>query len=162
MESQQRGFSLFWRQTIALLKKNFLLSMRNKRATFLQLFSSLFFLGLLFGIQQGMTYRSKHPSAIHAVDDPQPLRNPPIPPCEHKFFIKRPCYDFVWSGSGNKRIESIVLGILANNPGRPIHSSKVKMTWFALFIEVFCLLFVCARARWSNCSSSCTGWFCTF
>lgn len=125
MELQQRGFSLFWQQTIALLKKNFLLSMRSKRATFLQLFSSLFFLGLLFGIQKGMDFRSKHPSTIRAVNDPQPLTNPPIPPCEHKFFIKHPCYDFVWSGSGNKRIESIVSGILANNPGRPIPSTKV-------------------------------------
>ncbi|TMW86787.1 hypothetical protein EJD97_020884 [Solanum chilense] len=126
MELQQGGFSLFWQQTIALLKKNFLLSMRSKRATFLQLFSSLFFLGLLFGIQKGMDFRSKHPSTIRAVNDPQPLTNPPIPPCEHKFFIKHPCYDFVWSGSGNKRIESIVSGILANNPGRPIPSTKVK------------------------------------
>ncbi|XP_059299913.1 ABC transporter A family member 2-like isoform X1 [Lycium ferocissimum] len=122
----QSGFSLFWQQTIALLKKNFLLSMRSKRATFLQLFSSLFFLGLLLGIQKAMDFRSKHPSAIGAVNDPQPLTNPAIPPCEHKFFIKRPCYDFVWSGSGNKRIESIVSGILVNNPGRPIPSTKVK------------------------------------
>ncbi|XP_009629715.1 ABC transporter A family member 11-like [Nicotiana tomentosiformis] len=122
----QRGFSLFWQQTIALLKKNFLLSMRSKRATFLQLFSSLFFLGLLFGIQKAMDFRSKHPSAIGAVNDPQALTNPPIPPCENKFFIKRPCYDFVWSGSGNRRIESIVTGILTNNPGRPIPPTKVK------------------------------------
>ncbi|CAN4100428.1 unnamed protein product [Withania somnifera] len=126
MELQQSGFSLFWQQTLALLKKNFLLSMRSKRATFLQLFSSLFFLGLLFGIQKAMDFRSKHPSAIGAVTDPQPVVNPSIPPCEHKFFIKRPCYDFVWSGSGNKRIESIVSGIMANNPGRPIPSNKVK------------------------------------
>ncbi|KAK4374555.1 hypothetical protein RND71_005232 [Anisodus tanguticus] len=122
----QRGTSLFWQQTIALLKKNLLLSMRSKRATFLQLFSSLFFLGLLFGIQKAMDFRSKHPSAIGAVNDPQALINPSIPPCEHKFFIKRPCYDFVWSGSGNQRIESIVSGILANNPGRPIPLTKVK------------------------------------
>ncbi|KAJ8560529.1 hypothetical protein K7X08_022389 [Anisodus acutangulus] len=122
----QRGTSLFWQQTIALLKKNLLLSMRSKRATFLQLFSSLFFLGLLFGIQKAMDFRSKHPSAMGAVNDPQALINPSIPPCEHKFFIKRPCYDFVWSGSGNQRIGSIVSGILANNPGRPIPLTKVK------------------------------------
>ncbi|KAM3374694.1 ABC transporter A family member 9 [Capsicum galapagoense] len=126
MELQQSGFSLFWQQTIALLKKNFLLSMRNKTATFLQLFSSLFFLGLLFGIQKVMVFQAKHPSGIGEVNDPQDVVNPSIPSCEHKFFMKRPCYDFVWSGNGNKRIESIVDGILANNPGRPIHPSKVK------------------------------------
>lgn len=141
----QRGFSLFWQQTIALLKKNFLLSMRSKRATFLQLFSSLFFLGLLFGIQKAMDFCSKHPSAIGAVNDPQALTNPPIPPCEHKFFIKRPCYDFVWSGSGNRRIESIVTGILTNNPGRPIPPTKVRTTTsFHLLFLKFILMDVFA------------------
>ncbi|XP_075097484.1 ABC transporter A family member 11-like [Nicotiana tabacum] len=122
----QMGFRLFWQQTTALLKKNLFISMRSKRATFLQLFSSLLFMALLFGIQKAMDYKAKHPSAIGAVTDPKPLMNPSIPPCEHKFFMKRPCYDFVWSGSGNPRIQSIVNGILANNPGRSISPTKVK------------------------------------
>ncbi|XP_031091746.1 ABC transporter A family member 11-like [Ipomoea triloba] len=121
----QRGFPLLRQQTTALLKKNILLSLRNKRTTFLHLFSSLFFIALLFGIQKATDYRSRHPSAVSAVPDPQAATNPAIPACEHKLFIKRPCFDFAWSGSSSSRIQAIVAGILANNPGRPIPASKV-------------------------------------
>nr|GLL35564.1 ABC transporter A family member 9-like [Ipomoea trifida] len=122
----QRGFPLLRQQTTALLKKNILLSLRNKRTTFLHLFSSLFFIALLFGIQKATDYRSRHPSAVSAVPDPQAATNPAIPACEHKLFIKRPCFDFAWSGSSSSRIQAIVAGILANNPGRPIPASKVR------------------------------------
>ncbi|KAK4480244.1 hypothetical protein RD792_013308 [Penstemon davidsonii] len=61
----------------------------------------------------------------HAVTDPKPIIDPPIPPCEDKFFIATPCFDFVWSGDG-QRIDSIVSRIMANNPGRSIPPHKVK------------------------------------
>ncbi|KAF4375887.1 hypothetical protein F8388_004977 [Cannabis sativa] len=58
--------------------------------------------------------------------DPTPLISPPIPLCEDNFYVKLPCYDFIWSGNESERIRSIVAAIMANNPGRPIPSIKVK------------------------------------
>nr|DAD31187.1 TPA_asm: hypothetical protein HUJ06_010038 [Nelumbo nucifera] len=122
----QRGFPLLVQQFNALLKKNLLLSWRNRRATFLQLFSSLFFIFLIFCIEKAIDARFSTTTSYKNVFDPEPLISPPIPPCEDKFYVKLPCYDFVWSGNGSAKIQSIVASIMANNPGRPIPSSKVK------------------------------------
>ncbi|XP_015883555.3 ABC transporter A family member 2 [Ziziphus jujuba] len=122
----RRGFRLLIQQYKALLKKNLLLSWRNKRATILQLFSSLFFIFLIFCIQKAIQASYSSSSDYKSTPDPKPLLSPPIPPCEDKFFIRSPCYDFVWSGNGSARIRSIVSAIMANNPGRPIPSTKVK------------------------------------
>ncbi|KAL6281660.1 hypothetical protein ACE6H2_018541 [Prunus campanulata] len=54
------------------------------------------------------------------------IDSPPIPPCEHKYSIQKPCFDFARSGNGNATIQTIVNAIMANNPDRPIPSSKVK------------------------------------
>ncbi|XP_016469345.2 ABC transporter A family member 2-like isoform X1 [Nicotiana tabacum] len=119
----QGGIPLLVQQYKALLKKNYLLAWRNKPATFLQLFSSLFFIFLLFSIQKASEGRSS--SVEKDLPDPDPLVTPPIPPCEDKFFIKVPCYDFIWSGKDSKTIGDIVKRIMANNPGRPIPPNKV-------------------------------------
>lgn len=121
----RRGFRLLIQQYEALMKKNLLLSWRNKRATFLQLFSSLFFLFLIFCIQKAIETSYSSTSIYESIPDPDPLVSLPIPPCENKFYIKYPCYDFIWSGNGSARIRSIVSAIMVNNPGRPIPSSKV-------------------------------------
>lgn len=121
----QRGFPLLKQQYKALLKKNYLVAWRNKTATCLQLVASLFFIFLLFLIQRAIEARFSSSSSYKNVPDPQPLVSPPIPPCEDKNFISLPCYDFVWSGSQSSKIEQIVRGIMANNPGRSIPSSKV-------------------------------------
>lgn len=121
----QRGFPLLKQQYKALLKKNYLVAWRNKMATFLQLFASLFFVFLLFLIQRAIEARFSSSSSYKTVRDPEPLVSPPIPPCEDKNFITFPCYDFVWSGSQSPKIGQIVSGIMANNPGRSIPSSKV-------------------------------------
>ncbi|KAF3436036.1 hypothetical protein FNV43_RR23128 [Rhamnella rubrinervis] len=118
------GFPLLLQQYNALFKKNFLLSWRNKRASFLQLFSSFFFIFLIFCIQKAID--SRHASNNKSVTDPQPVVAHPIPPCEDKFYVRLPCFDFVWSGNESARIRKIVGAIMANNPGRPIPSSKVK------------------------------------
>lgn len=122
----RKGFPLLIQQFGALFKKNLLLSWRNKRSTFLQLFSSLFFIFLIFVIQKAIESRFEGTTSFENVFDPKPLVSPPIPPCESKFYIKQPCFDFVWSGSGSTKIESIVNGVRANNPGRPIPPEKVK------------------------------------
>ncbi|EOY21765.1 ABC transporter A family member 2 isoform 2, partial [Theobroma cacao] len=130
----QRGFALLYQQFKALLKKNLLLSWRNKRATFLQLFSSLFFVFLIFCIQKSTDARNANSTAYEVLRDPKPLVAPAIPPCEDKFFVKLPCFDFVWSGNESQTFDRIVRAIRENNPGRPIPESKVK--WFRTRGEV--------------------------
>ncbi|KAF7838425.1 ABC transporter A family member 2-like [Senna tora] len=121
----QRGFPLLLQQYTALLKKNFLLSWRNKRASLLQLLSPLFFMFLIFAIDRAIQARYSTTTSDKSVADPPPLPSPPITPCEEKFFVKLPCYDFVWSGNANPAFQTIVNRIMANNPGRPIPSNKV-------------------------------------
>ncbi|XVF50157.1 hypothetical protein PTKIN_Ptkin04bG0073300 [Pterospermum kingtungense] len=122
----QRGFALLYLQFRALLKKNLLLSWRNKRAMFLQLFSSLFFIFLIFCIEKATDAQNANTTAYEVVRDPKPLVAPAIPPCEDKFFVKLPCFDFVWSGNESQTVDTIVTAIRQNNPGRPIPDSKVK------------------------------------
>ncbi|KAK6117971.1 hypothetical protein DH2020_048286 [Rehmannia glutinosa] len=126
MEELQRGFPLLLQQYKALILKNLLLSWRNKRSTFLQLFSSLFFLLLIFLIQQATVSRYGSSSYFKTVTDPKPLVAPPIPACEEKHYTRLPCFDFVWSGNDSARIREIVRRIRENNPGRPIPLEKVK------------------------------------
>lgn len=137
----QSGFPLLFQQFNALLRKNLWLSWRKKAATFLQLFSSLFFIFLLFCIQKAMVARSGESTTYKSVTDPEPLVSPPIPPCEDKFFIHKPCFDFVWSGNGSATIRSIATAIMANNPGRPIPSNKVPNIFFFRFFFSVCFCF---------------------
>ncbi|KAL3819386.1 hypothetical protein ACJIZ3_005340 [Penstemon smallii] len=122
----QRGFPHLIQQYKSLLFKNLLLSWRNKRATFLQLFSSLFFIFLIFCIQKAVESRFASSSSFHDVSDPNALVAPPIPPCEDKYYTRTPCFDFVWSGNGSARIGEIVRRIRVNNPGRVIPEEKVQ------------------------------------
>ncbi|KAL5816488.1 hypothetical protein ACOSQ3_024866 [Xanthoceras sorbifolium] len=119
------GIPLLWQQYKALLKKNLVLSWKHKRATFLQLFSSLFFILLIYCIQQAIEARFSTSTDFKTVRDPQALVSPPIPPCEDKFYVKFPCYDFVWSGNESARFQTIVGSIMQNNPGRVIPPNKV-------------------------------------
>ncbi|KAK6924975.1 ABC transporter-like, ATP-binding domain [Dillenia turbinata] len=125
--SLQRGIPLLVQQYKSLFRKNLLLSWRNKRATFLQLFSSLFFIFLIFCIQKAINARYSHTTAYENVFDPKLLSSLslPIPSCEDKFFVKLPCFDFLWSGNSSLRVQSVVNRIMENNPGRPIPSYKV-------------------------------------
>ncbi|XAR65461.1 hypothetical protein NMG60_11009599 [Bertholletia excelsa] len=122
----RRGLPLLVQQFSALFKKNLLLSWRHRRSTFLQLFSSLFFIFLIYCIQKAIESRYASTTYYKNVFNPEPVVSPPIPPCEDKFYVKLPCFDFVWSGNSSTRIGSIVNRIMTNNPGRPIPSSKVK------------------------------------
>uniref|UniRef100_M4D8X0 ABC transporter domain-containing protein n=1 Tax=Brassica campestris TaxID=3711 RepID=M4D8X0_BRACM len=122
----QQGLPLLYQQFTALFKKNLLLSWRNKRSTCLQLFSSFFFILVIFCIEEAMKASEASSSAYKNVTDPMLLFSPPILPCEDKFFVKLPCYDFVWSGNNSRRVTDIVSAIMANNPGRPIPTNKVQ------------------------------------
>ncbi|KAL0689511.1 hypothetical protein Bca4012_089189 [Brassica carinata] len=75
----QRGLPLLWQQYTALFWKNFLLSWRSKRAMFLQLFASFFFILLIFCIQEAMEKSFASSTAHKTVTDPTALTSPPIP-----------------------------------------------------------------------------------
>lgn len=126
----QRGLPLFLQQYKALFKKNFLLAKRNKKSTLVQLFASFIFVFLLFCIQKG----SKRSYA--EVTDPKAAVWFPIPPCERKAHIRKPCFDFVWSGNGSATINTIVTAIMNNNPGRQIPLNKVYIQhqWFSFVV----------------------------
>ncbi|CAL9244520.1 unnamed protein product [Arabidopsis halleri] len=122
----REGLPLFHQQFTALFKKNLLLSWRNKRATCLHLFSSFFFILLIFSIEESSKASELTSTTHRNVTDPKALVSLPIPPCEDKFFVRLPCFDFVWSGNQSRRVTDIVSAIMANNPGRPIPSNKVQ------------------------------------
>lgn len=130
----QSGMPLLHEQYKALFRKNFVLAKRNKSYTLIKLFSSCFFLLLLFCIGNIL----KASSGGNSILDPKPLVSPPIPPCEDKFQLKKPGYDFWWSGKGHAQIKNIVTGFMVNNPGRPIPRKKVLVR---LYFHVLALLF---------------------
>ncbi|CAI8597974.1 unnamed protein product [Vicia faba] len=121
-----KALCLVAQQYKALLKKNVLLSWRSKRATLVQLLSPIIFIFLIFAIDKALKAQTATTSSYKSVTNPSSLPSPPIPPCENKFLVKLPCYDFVWSGDNNPKFHSIVSRIISNNPGRPIPISKVK------------------------------------
>ncbi|KAG7606930.1 AAA+ ATPase domain [Arabidopsis thaliana x Arabidopsis arenosa] len=122
----REGLPLFHQQFTALFKKNLLLSWRNKRATCLHLFSSFFFILLIFSIEESSKASDLTSTRHKNVTDPKALVSLPILPCEDKFFVRLPCFDFVWSGNQSRRVTDIVSAIMANNPGRPIPTNKVQ------------------------------------
>ncbi|KAL5220999.1 hypothetical protein ABZP36_025712 [Zizania latifolia] len=119
------GAALAWQQYRSLLRKNATLTWRHRRSAALQLLSSLVFIFLIFCIDRAIRSRFSYTTAYRNVPDPEALVAPPIPPCEDKFFVKEPCYDFLWSGGGSARVAGLVEAIRRNNPGRPIPADKV-------------------------------------
>ncbi|CDY23800.1 BnaA01g21510D [Brassica napus] len=127
----QQGLPLLYQHFTALFKKNLLLSWRNKRSTCLQLFSSFFFILVIFCIEEAMKASEASSSAYKNVTDPTLLFSLPILPCEDKFFVKLPCYDFVWSGNNSRRVTDIVSAILTIRgdqfrPTRFNHSKRLR------------------------------------
>lgn len=127
MEVGRRGVGLMGQQYAALVRKNAIVTWRQKRSAAVQLLSSLFFIFLIFCIDKAVRQRFNATTAYKNVHDPPVLSSIAlaIPPCEDKFYVKTPCYDFLWSGNSSSRVSSIVTAIMANNPQRPIPSSKV-------------------------------------
>ncbi|WVZ07774.1 hypothetical protein V8G54_021120 [Vigna mungo] len=116
MRTTLTGLPLVLQQFRALLKKNLLLSWRNKRATLLQLLSPLIFIFLIFAIDKAIKAQTSTSTAYKTVTDPPTEPSPPITPCEDKFFIKLPCYDFVWSGDQNPIFQTITHPSLQGMP----------------------------------------------
>lgn len=129
--SKVSGFYLFYRQTISLIVKNATLAYRGLTATLLQVASSFFFIFLIWCIDKAITARYSNVSTFKNLPDPDVKSIPAIPKCEDGYYIKTPCYDFIWSGNGNPTIVSLVKNITQNNPGRPIEFEK-KVCWYKL------------------------------
>jgi hypothetical protein len=120
------GWPLFYQQCISLMRKNALISYRNRRATILQIGSSLFFIFLLFCVEKADDAQLSGTTAYKNLFEPQPQAVSSIPACENAYFVVLPCYDFIWSGVTSPRIQSVVNNIMNNNPNRPIPSTKVQ------------------------------------
>ncbi|CAI7736838.1 unnamed protein product [Closterium sp. NIES-54] len=122
-----RGYALWNLQFKALMIKNALVAWRNKTATFLQLFASFFFIFLIFAVNEALKAAIKNKTEFRNIYTPVPTAVPGIRSCENAFYIKPPCYDFVWSGNNSAVVTSIVKNITLNNPGRPINfDTQVK------------------------------------
>ena len=138
------GFPLFFQQLSGLLKKNFLLSLRNRRATFLQLASSIFFVFLIFSVDQALNSRRKVTSAFRNVYNPEAELVPAIRACETGYYIKTPCFDFIWSAGNDSgtitKAQTIVENIMSKNPGRTITPDKVYPTLIFMV-----RLFICSQ-----------------
>ncbi|XP_078428107.1 ABC transporter A family member 2-like [Wolffia australiana] len=134
-----QGFPLFRQQLGALIRKNATITWRSKRSAFVQIFSSIFFIFIIFLVDKATRSRLADTTAFKNVFDPEALVDPPIPPCEDKFYVKNPCYDFVWSGNESSRIKKIVDSIMVNNPGRPIPADKVLSFRTADDVDVWLL-----------------------
>ncbi|CAL9114056.1 unnamed protein product [Musa textilis] len=132
------GLPLMVQQYKALLRKNAILSWRHKKSASLRLFSSLFFIFLVFWMDKAIKSRFSTTTAYINVHNPEPLVDPPIPPCEDKFFVKTPCYDFLWSGNDSARVADIVSAIMKNNPGREIPTDKVSTSLYLLLTCCTC------------------------
>ncbi|URD75953.1 ABC transporter [Musa troglodytarum] len=78
------GLPLMVQQYKALLRKNAILSWRHKKSASLQLFSSLFFIFLMFWMDKAIKSRFSTTTAYINVHNPEPLVDPPTPPCEDK------------------------------------------------------------------------------
>jgi hypothetical protein len=84
------------RQIFALMRKNFILAYRNRTATFLRIFSSFFFILLIFLVNEGL--KARFAIDPYYKDYPQPPREPieGIPACTPKAGAKV-CNTFVYT-----------------------------------------------------------------
>jgi hypothetical protein len=120
-------------QFFALTKKNAILSYRNRRATFLQLFVSLFFCIAILIVDVGLQANQSSSTAYQDLPNPVATKIPGIPRCS----IKSPnteCFTLGWQYSGASgvpdpagllKVQSIIDGVMANN-NPVIPASEVK------------------------------------
>mmetsp|Transcript_48840 Transcript_48840/g.119011 ORF Transcript_48840/g.119011 Transcript_48840/m.119011 type:complete len:1032 (-) Transcript_48840:696-3791(-) len=71
-------------QVYAMLKKNFILAYRNRTATFLRVFSSFFFILLIFLVNEGIKQRFLSDTFFSDVKTPPQKAIPGIPACSDK------------------------------------------------------------------------------
>ncbi|GAB2248821.1 hypothetical protein Droror1_Dr00012180 [Drosera rotundifolia] len=130
MTMTSTGAALFFRQTAALLRKNAILAIRNKKTTLAFLLFPFAVLLLVFVVNKGNDLARRSSSLSGAsrreVRDAVEVSVEGIRRCEEGWFVVEPCFDFVWSGNGSDVAGEIVRGIMGKNPGRLIPDHKVK------------------------------------
>lgn len=118
------------------MKKNLLLSLRNKRATFLQLFASFFFVFFVFVVDQAIQFNQQGESAFKNLVNPPEVAVNPIPRCSLKgnrtscftlAYVPAPSNEYLIdpnslpSLANLSAIQTIVTRIAANNnPAFPL------------------------------------------
>jgi hypothetical protein len=85
-----------YRQTIALLMKNYTLAISNRTTTFLRIFSSAFFILLIFLVNEGLKARFAVETFFKDLPNPDTKAIDPIPACTPKYG-KSDCITLVYS-----------------------------------------------------------------
>jgi hypothetical protein len=85
-----------FRQTVALLRKNYILAYRNRSTTVLRIFSSAFFILLIFLVNEGLKARFAIETFFKDLPKPEVQKINPIPQCQPKFG-KKNCLTFVYT-----------------------------------------------------------------
>ncbi|GBG71074.1 hypothetical protein CBR_g8373 [Chara braunii] len=117
--------ALFAQQCGAMMWKNFILSWRSRRATFLQLFSSFFFIFLIFCFDQAVRVRWRSVTVFKNIMDPEQKALTAIPSCSQGYNVKPGCYDFLYSPMSDNLVKDTVRAIMENNGKRKITTDNV-------------------------------------
>ena len=142
-----------YRQTLALLKKNYLLAYRNRTSTFLRTLSSGFFILVIFLVNEGLKARFAVETFYRDLPVPNSAAIKPIPACVPKFgkpdcltlvyapapsnaFVPKDYQDLQEFSTATKcpvlnrscaelfRVHTIVRGIMKNNGAATLNGSS--------------------------------------
>jgi hypothetical protein len=80
----------------------------------------------LRAVAKAIDAQNKGKTAFKSVRNPEPFLIPGLPACETGYYIKQPCYDFVYAPDNLSSVNSIVQSMRAQNPGRTIPPEKVR------------------------------------
>jgi len=117
----------FLQQFKALMRKNFILSWRNRRGTILQLMTPFFFIFLVYVIDLSIQADQQEETFLKEIRDPTPRVVTAIPPCEDDKYARAPCWDFLYTFDpvDDPDIAEIVRLMRVHNEGREIPAEKV-------------------------------------
>eukprot|EP00898_Chlorokybus_atmophyticus_P003418 jgi/Chlat1/4077/Chrsp26S08850 len=122
------GFRLWVQQTWALLNKNFLLAVRNRRATLLQLASSFFFILIIFAVAKAIDATISNFSTYNdnLVSPPTKAANS-IPACTEMIIrdTSQPCLDFIYSPLDPASVINTIVSNIRLNNVPPIPADRV-------------------------------------
>lgn len=78
-------------------------------------------------VAKAIDAQNKGKTGFKSVRTPEPFLIPALPACETGYYIKKPCYDFVYAPNNLTSVNTIVGNLRAQNPGRPIPPEKVSL-----------------------------------
>ena len=114
--TMKQTLELWGKQLAALAWKNVLLFWRNKVASALQVFGSLFFVLLIFAVNEALVSQRQNESDFRRITNPEPELVNHIPDCsEQTYIIDDPCYTFLYSPNNSEVVDRIVQAVRENN-----------------------------------------------